>query len=173
MRAGAAIEARLDAESHTMIHGDTGRQNFGLAPDQRSIRSLIDFEYAGPGPVSRDLAHFLGDHNKQTGADGEAAAARLLEQYHIALVGALALRARAAGANSSLPPALTLAALRTSVDLARTELVFCRGPSQLYQSPTGATAGKRLPTVPGVHARAVLDALDGGAALADAQLSHG
>jgi aminoglycoside phosphotransferase (APT) family kinase protein len=151
--AARALDARLKADAmQTCIHGDSKPANMLYLRDAAAPRAqMFDWQYVGRAPPAKDLANVL---TYVTGLDGGDDERRLVARYHDALCAAL----RARGV---LPPPLS--ALAVSLELAVADLAR-------WICGTGWKTGARTPPIQQAlreRARAVVDAIDGGSALAD------
>lgn len=174
--AARALDERLKADpSQTVIHGDSKPANMLFLPEEEAAPDgkeaampasgassspdlgpcaavqLFDWQYTGRGCPAKDLANLL---TYVTGLDGGAAEAELLGRYHARLSADLRERGFQPPPLPSLQAALELAI----ADQAR------------WLCGTGWRTGTRVPGTAEAcqrRARAVVDAIDGGAALAD------
>ena len=142
--AARALDLRLKADpSQSVCHGDAKGANivYATAADGGAVPLVYDFQYVGKACVAKDLAYFL---NVEADADAEDL---LLRRYHAEL-------SRLLAAQGDESP--TLASLRTAHELA---LADWRRFSEVGLGGWGesASATRRV--------QALLDALDGGAAL--------
>lgn len=143
--AARALDARLKADTQTVVHGDAKGANM-LFTGQKGgpvVAQMYDFQYTGRSPAAKDLAYFFCCAVGVVEGEREEA---LLEHYHAELTNAL----RARGAS---PP--RLAALRETLWVAYSDLARFLSGWGWWGAPGLAK-----------RARALIDALDSGRALA-------